>query len=323
MRHPRRKVGQWMNASILNAQSFSIICLLLLWGSARGEAPTSRSVRKRRLQRFEQQQLQQVYSAQPAPVSAYDEYLAEETLGQGVDGAVLLVPTELQGARYQALSKTHEYIQFLSFDDILPPSLGFSAVFNANSHFRRELRRAARIDFGASGSSDPSSASGKWPLVEYPATSLVLKKFITPSLSGELFFSSLYSLLGRSEGEDRFCFQSWMDIVGVRGRKINHSFHQDSGKPQKTIMIGFPPADDYEGLGVFSHAVKLSHRLEDHTQNHPRLWSDLKAAPLIEPCHVVKPRFVPGRREIMVYDDRDVFHSAPDFAHRDSIWRIM
>ena len=127
MRHPRRKVGQWMNASILNAQSFSIICLLLLWGSARGEAPTSRSVRKRRLQRFEQQQLQQVYSAQPAPVSAYDEYLAEETLGQGVDGAVLLVPTELQGARYQALSKTHEYIQFLSFDDILPPSLGFSA----------------------------------------------------------------------------------------------------------------------------------------------------------------------------------------------------
>lgn len=37
--------------------------------------------------------------------------------------------------------------------------------------------------------------------------------------------------------------------------------HQDSGLPQRTVMVGFPPEDNYTGIGVFSHAIKLSHRM--------------------------------------------------------------
>ena len=50
--------------------------------------------------------------------------------------------------------------------------------------------------------------------------------------------------------------------------------HQDSGLPQKTVMVGFPPENNYTGIGVFSHAIKLSHRMPapfGMNVNEPRL----------------------------------------------------
>jgi hypothetical protein len=84
--------------------------------------------------------------------------------------------------------------------------------------------------------------------------------------------------------------------------------------------------DNYDGIGVFSHAVLLSHRLSPPplTQNEPRLWTDVfseEQEPM--PDFIVRPRYIPGLQEIMVYDDIDIFHSAPDFAHRVSVWRLM
>ena len=37
------------------------------------------------------------------------------------------------------------------------------------------------------------------------------------------------------------------------------SQHQDSGLDRFTVMLGFPSRDGYDGAGVFSHAVRLSH----------------------------------------------------------------
>ena len=38
-------------------------------------------------------------------------------------------------------------------------------------------------------------------------------------------------------------------------------------------MIGFPPSNNYNGIGVFSHALKLSHRMPPPDKlNEPRLW---------------------------------------------------
>jgi hypothetical protein len=37
-------------------------------------------------------------------------------------------------------------------------------------------------------------------------------------------------------------------------------------------MVGFPPANQYIGIGVFSHAIKLSHRMSaPKILNEPRL----------------------------------------------------
>jgi glycyl-tRNA synthetase (class II) len=42
-------------------------------------------------------------------------------------------------------------------------------------------------------------------------------------------------------------FGSWMDIIGIKDRQINHSWHQDSGLDQITVMIGFPAENHYRG----------------------------------------------------------------------------
>jgi len=131
---------------------------------------------------------------------------------------------------------------------------------------------------------------------------------------------------------DLHVFGSWMDIVGVRGRGVAHSWHQDSGLHQITVMLGFPPEDGYRGRGVFSHVLPLSHRLTSHNSSGPRLWGDLSvdmgtsgpvsAAVAVPAESVLQPVYRRGG-EVMVYSDNDVFHSAPDLAHRQSLWRFM
>merc|ERR1712087_156231 len=55
----------------------------------------------------------------------------------------------------------------------------------------------------------------------------------------------------------------WIDIVGITDRKIPHSWHQDTGRSHggdtRTVLMGFPKEDNYDGVGVFSHAVKLKY----------------------------------------------------------------
>jgi hypothetical protein len=159
-------------------------------------------------------------------------------------------------------------------------------------------------------------------------------------LDGREFVRSLSGLCGSTA----HVFGSWIDIVGVKGRCVAHSWHQDSGLDQSTVMVGFPAEDHYQGVGVFPHAVKLSHRLPSPDAPGPRVWDGS-----FDDKYVVRPLFGPGREvsegyyfvrrmqpvlmcggytipvcpQVMVYNDRDVFHSAPDVAHRESIWRFM
>jgi len=99
---------------------------------------------------------------------------------------------------------------------------------------------------------------------------------------------------------------------------MTHSWHQDNSLDQITVMVGFPSEDNYIGTGVFSHAVKLSHQLPPHNVSEPRLWSQ-KTFP---EKYIIRPIYRKGR-EIMFYNDRDVFHSAPDRTNRESVWRFM
>jgi len=106
-------------------------------------------------------------------------------------------------------------------------------------------------------------------------------------------------------------------------------------------MVGFPKRNCYIGPGVFSHIIKLSHRLPRHERDCPRLLADLlpprqcsdqgaaaaTAADRIRSEqlgeeHIVRPLYS-RHREVLVYNDRDVFHSAPDVQLRESLWRFM
>ena len=117
----------------------------------------------------------------------------------------------------------------------------------------------------------------------------------------------------------------WIDIVGVLNRRVPHSWHQDTGRSPEgtawTVLLGFPAQDDYDGVGVFSHLIRLQLEQwapDDHPPNQPVLYGNLP----VKETQIVRPRFAEGR-EIILYRDVDVLHSSPDVAHRASVMRFM
>lgn len=74
-----------------------------------------------------------------------------------------------------------------------------------------------------------------------------------------------------------------------------------------------------------SHIVKLSHALrQPGAEGEVIQYEDLlesKGADIPEEC-VVRPVYRKGG-ELVVYRDAHHLHSAPDFAHRESLWRFM
>lgn len=286
--------------------------------------PKSKSIRQRRLQRST---LSQEFRPTPTIADNSNNLLQ---LPSNEDSALWYqVPQNLQ---QEVLPSNHHHITFYAFDDLFT-NMHFSKIFNTNSDFRHKLRIAARLDFmfdenlksHSSLLMNPrSTISGRWgptSKCDYQKTTAVLNEYFPPSLDGPTFFDTIFSLCPQT----KYRFNSWMDIIGIAGRKINHSWHQDSGRHQNTIMVGFPPTSQYEGIGVFSHAVKLSHRLIDPLAGHnePRLLEDIIPSVQLSNDYIIRPTYIPGKSEIMVYDDRDIFHSAPDYAYRESIWRIM
>jgi len=130
--------------------------------------------------------------------------------------------------------------------------------------------------------------------------------------------------------------------VGKREKPLTHAWHQDSGLEHFTVMVGFPAFNNYEGLGVFSHVVPLSSRLKvPQASGGPRTWpleelidgskeqghrlcesrEDIMELQF-EEKHIIRPTYRRGR-EILVYNDAEIFHSAPDYARRESLWRFM
>ena len=124
---------------------------------------------------------------------------------------------------------------------------------------------------------------------------------------------------------------SWLDIVSPKGgrRRAAHAWHQDSGLEQWTAMLGFPPGDGYEGPGVFSHAVRLSHAMPPPETPGPVVIEGPPPDPntgevrgAFPEAHVERPVFRRGA-EVMLYKDCDHVHSAPDEFNREGIWRFM
>jgi len=141
--------------------------------------------------------------------------------------------------------------------------------------------------------------------------------------TGDEFMDTIGSLCG-SQPQTH-----WIDIVGVLNRRVPHSWHQDKGRSPNgdtyTVLLGFPADDHYDGVGVFSHILKLHQEQwapEEHPPNEPVLYGALDDGDVVEESQIVRPRFAEGR-EIIFYRDVDVLHSSPDVAYRASVMRFM
>ena len=200
----------------------------------------------------------------------------------------LLTPQSLQCDDLISRSN-HQHIQFYGFDTLFPDS-NLGEIFDMNSEFRTAIRIAVRSDFFVPDDTlsectkrmmlDPrSTLMSSWKQMyhtnnyDFPQLNEVFRNYDILNLNGNQFMATLISLCKDSP----YTFGSWIDIIGIKDRRLTHSWHQDSGLKQFTVMVGFPPCNNYDGIGVFSHAVKLSHRLPtpDNT-NEPRLWTSVE-----------------------------------------------
>ncbi len=179
----------------------------------------------------------------------------------------------------------------------------------------------------------------------------VLKKYLGDDApTGDQFMMKIGSLCGVNPSNH------WIDIIGVKDRMVSHSWHQDTGRSfdfdlhsdldanghggngesgngdddknkynlekssRYTVMLGFPPEDNYTGTGVFSHAIKLTNEQlapVGHNDNEPVLYEGE-----VDEEYIVRPLFSFGR-EILRYRDVDTLHSAPDVVYRKSVMRFM
>ena len=249
----------------------------------------------------------------------------------------------------------HAHFCTFSLDELFPNcQTGISETFARSTEFRTELRNSMREDIfdttptyhGMSAKArqvlllPDSSLQGSWKctnggwsrapptdgdnssdpkaLPRMQRLTETLRKYLGETApTGDEFMDTIGALCGSKPSTH------WIDIVGVLTRRIPHSWHQDTGNsPQnsKTVLLGFPPASHYDGVGVFSHLVKLEREQwagPDHPPVEPVLYTNE-----IPDAYIVRPRFAQGR-ELIVYRDVDVLHSSPDVAHRMSVMRFM
>jgi hypothetical protein len=238
----------------------------------------------------------------------------------------------------------HRHVESRSLDELFPQTAGLSELFNTNKSFRDGIRDAMRQDIFDSTPAyadmsekarkmlllPDSSLQGSWKCQGRPDAlpgdelrmkrlTGVLKEYLGEDApTGDDFMDTIGGVCGSKPSTH------WIDIVGITDRKINHSWHQDTARSMNedtyTVLLGFPIEDDYTGVGVFSHLVKLQKEQwakEEHPQGESVLYSGA-----IDEDYIYRPQFSKGK-EVIFYRDVDVLHSAPDVAFRSSVMRFM
>jgi hypothetical protein len=256
--------------------------------------------------------------------------------------------TELLGEHIpDDLTVAKNPIETLSLDKLFP-GLQFSKHFAESADFRNALRMAIREDVfdttelyhslsekakrvlllpDASLQGSWKCHNGHWrrklsleeaceassPLRMIQLTAVLQKYLGSNAPSGDLFMDTMGALCGSSREA------SWTDVVGVSNRRVPHSWQLDAC-PSKSVLLGFPPLDNYSGLGVFPHFVKLADPFQ-RTASEADLSVALDSNLQIDENFIVRPLFAP-HQEILIYSNRDVLCSEPDISYRTSCMRF-
>ena len=191
--------------------------------------------------------------------------------------AVFVVPADM---RAQGAREIEHRTRFVSLDSLFPEAGGrLCDRWDEDDQLRSAVRAAGREDFYEDDprfdekrlralraiARDPAtSLQGRWRRERpFPALTSALAANGFSEISGDVFVSRIASLCTSDGG--KHTFGSWMDIVG-RPRGSDHAWHQDSGLVQDTAMLGFPSENGFEGEGVFSHVIHLSHHMPEPGQ---------------------------------------------------------
>ena len=225
--------------------------------------------------------------------------------------------------------------RLLSLEELLPGT-GFAHAFHASAAFRRALRSAARNDLFE----PPAGASAAGVAAVRALTSTLvldwrrgLQDGVTPALDAVLdaagvqltgagLFRGLTAPLAGGDGPPA---GSLTDIVDTGRAAVRHSWHADCGLARNTLLLAFPLADGYDEPGVFSHVVALSHplaRTDGSARGSVLEWERVAGEVEIPWEAVLRPAFKNGA-EVLVMDDSQHLHSAPDSIHREALWRFM
>ena len=226
--------------------------------------------------------------------------------------------------------------QHWSLEDVFPGS-GLAEEWDSNSALRTGLRRALRDDLMAPAL--PADWSDRQRSFALMLDSACMVSW-TPAARGlqacqaisDVFASHGVNLTGPAflSGLGRLCgpnpHGSLIDIIPLR-KRVAHSWHQDCGIDSYTVLLGFPPRDRYEGGGVFSHHVKLSHPLKPSSgrAEHGAVveFERLQPSPgMIPDEYVLRPIYRRGC-EVWVSNDAFHLHSTPDEQCRECLWRFM
>lgn len=256
---------------------------------------------------------------------------------------ILPTPRERRRESEAKIPSRESEIQFVSLSELFPGT-GFSEIFHGEAKFRTGIRAAMREDLFQESAllSDKQNKAIKSlnsslmvPWDQFPkdfelgALTKLFKEYKITSLTGKEFITKISKLCGENP------HGSLIDISNpaLNRKKMKHSWHQDSGLDGRfTVMLGFPSENltslDERKEGVFSHAVRLSHKI---------FWPNKESGSVIEwesfPCeetrdheiaesYIIRPLYGINQ-EIMVYCDAKVIHSAPDFIDREAVWRFM
>ena len=216
------------------------------------------------------------------------------------------------------------YPRTVSLDQLFPGT-GLGAAYNSDAEFRAALRAAMRDDLRAATRSKGSTCHVVWKdrSTDFPRLTEALRRRGLKSITGGEFVLTLGSLCG-GEATSGSLLEIVNNAAGGRDRVLVHSWHQDSGRQQRTVMLGFPPKSGFEGGGVFSHCVKLSHELKPQGRRGEVVQFELydPRPREIPEEYVIRPVYKEGA-EVLVYHDNAVLHSTPDYIDREAVWRFM
>lgn len=266
--------------------------------------------------------------------------LATATLPGSDNASIWTVPPDLRMPGALPCEK-HGY--HVSLEELFPGT-GLAEAWDTRSSLRTAIRQALRDDLFApllrgrtaaqvaAATSLESACMISWSnavkaadegRLSFDRFTAALRANGVSSIDGLTFVRTLGNLCGPTP------HGSLIDITPLR-REVAHSWHQDCGIAQNTVLLGFPPRDQYVGGGVFSSHVQLSHPLRPSdgathgsVVEYERLsLSDGAPPPSIPDEYVLRPVYSRGR-EVWVSDDAAHLHSTPDCQLREALWRFM